>query len=159
MTAVAPSTPAFLAHSRIAVVHGNLIPGNVLVGPRGPVLVSPNCPCHADPAFDAACCLTHLLMLALYRDNWRDQYLNCFDAFCAAYAQHVTWEIPQQVEQRAALLIPAVLLGSVHGEDPVNFLCSTRARDLVTAFARKLMLEPLIRLAAVRESWRRSLLG
>jgi streptomycin 6-kinase len=148
-----------LAHSRIAVIHGDLVPRNILVGPRGPVLISPNCPCYADPAFDAACCLAHLLMLGLYRTDWRDRYLNCFDAFCAAYTQHITWEIPQQVDRRAALLIPAILLGSVHGEKPVTYLCSSRERDLVTAFARKLLVEPLIRLAAVRESWRRSFLG
>ncbi len=144
---------------KLALLHGELVPENILAGPRGPVLIDADCACYGDPAFDAACCLAQLLMLAIWRPQWRDRYLTCFDAFCAAYAQRVTWEIPELTDQRAALLIPPIMLAAVYGDDPVGFLYGPREREVVAAFARKLLVEPVLRLAAVRESWRRSFLG
>jgi 5-methylthioribose kinase len=150
---------ATTARAKIALLHGDLIPENILVGPRGPVLVDADGACYGDPAFDAACCLSHLVLMGIWRPQLREQYLTCYDAFRAAYLQRVTWEMPEQVDERAALLLPAIMMAAVHGDDPVGFLYGARERDVVTGFARRLLVEPVLRLSAVRESWRRSFLG
>jgi hypothetical protein len=98
-------------------------------------------------------------MLGAWQPQWRERYLTCYDAFCASYAQRITWEIPEQLERRAAALIPAIMLGAVFGKYPVDFLYGSRDRQIVAAFGRRLLIEPLLRLAAVRESWRRCFLG
>ena len=100
----------------------------------------------------------HLLMLCVWQPEWRDRFFLCFDAFCAAYAQRITWEMPEETERRAALAIPVILLGELQREDRLEWLLGSRECELVEAFARKLLLEPVWRLPAVRESWRRFLL-
>ncbi len=144
-----------LQRTKLVLIHGDLVPENVLAGPRGPVLIDADYACYGDPAFDAACCLAHLLMLCVWQPDWRDRYLLSFDAFCAAYAQRITWEMPEHTETRTALLIPALLLAEAQREDRPEWLYGDRERELVNAFARKLLLEPVFRLPAVRESWRR----
>ena len=145
------------AKTRITLIHGDLTPKNILVGPRGPVLIDAEFACHGDPAFDVALCLSHVLLKCAWRPQWRDYYLTCFDAFWAAYAQRVTWESSDWINERAALLVPALMLARVHGRLRAEYLQMDSNRDRVARFACNLLLEPVLRLAAVRESWRRAL--
>ena len=145
------------AKTRLTLIHGDLTPKNVLVGPKGPVLIDAEFACHGDPAFDVALCLSHLLLKCAWRPQWRDYYLTCFDAFWAAYAQRVTWESPDWTNERAAMLVPALMLARVHGRLRAEYLQTDGNRDRVARFACSLLTEPVMRLAAVRESWRRAL--
>ena len=145
-----------LADNRVALIHGEFVPENILVGPDGPVFVDADCAKYGDPAFDVACCLSQLLLLCRSRPQARDHYLTCFDAFSATYMQRVNWEAPEALEQRAAALVPLVLMASLAEYEPIALPHGRRDRDLVLAYARNLLIDPLIRLAAVRESWRRS---
>jgi len=43
-------------------VHGDVSPKNILVGPKGPVLLDAECAWFGEPAFDLAFCLNHLLL-------------------------------------------------------------------------------------------------
>ncbi len=159
LAALLETLGASVISNKLALLHGEVVPDNVLVGPRGPVLVDADASCYGDPAFDTASCLAQLLMLCVWRPQWRDGYLACFDAFRAAYLQRVIWEMPEQTDTRAAALVPAIMLGSALGGRPAKFLYGERERDIVVGFARRLLVDPLVRLAAVRESWRRSFLG
>jgi 5-methylthioribose kinase len=147
------------ARTKLALVHGDVSPKNILVGPKGPVLLDAECAWYGDPAFDVAFCLTHLLLKCIWQPQWRDRYLGCFDAFTGSYLQRVSWEIPEHIEERAALLLPAILLARVAGKSPVEYIPEQKDRDRVAAIARRLLLDPMARLAAVRESWRMSLLA
>ena len=52
-----------------ALVHGDVSPKNILVGPKGPVLLDAECAWYGDPAFDIAFCLNHLLLKRLPRPD------------------------------------------------------------------------------------------
>ena len=49
-----------------ALVHGDVSPKNILVGPAGPVFLDAECAWYGDPAFDLAFCLNHLLLKCLW---------------------------------------------------------------------------------------------
>ena len=51
--------------THLALVHGDVSPKNILVGPDGPVLLDAECAWFGDPAFDLAFCLNHLLLKAV----------------------------------------------------------------------------------------------
>jgi len=146
------------SNTKRALVHGDVSPKNVLVGPKGPVLVDAECAWYGDPAFDVAFCLNHLLLKCVWRPQWREAYLKCFDAFLATYMQRVIWERPEELDERAARLLPGLMLARVHGKSPVEYIREFGDAERVSAVARTLLREPVVRLSAVRETWRMALL-
>jgi aminoglycoside phosphotransferase (APT) family kinase protein len=138
------------AATKRALVHGDVSPKNILVGPGGPVLLDAECAWYGDPAFDLAFCLNHMLLKGIWRPQWREQYLRCFDALSGAYLEAVTWESPVTLERRAARLLPGLFLGRVDGKSPVEYLTDERDKDAVRAHARSLLLNPVDKLSQVR---------
>lgn len=143
--------------SKLALVHGDFSPNNFLIGPKGPVLLDAECAWYGDPAFDVALCLSHLLVACVLHPRWRDCYLTCYTAFCAAYTQRVTWEMPEQADERAALLLPALVLAQACGRVPPESMPRDSDKERAAGPARALLLDPVVRLGAVREVWRHAL--
>ncbi|VTU30963.1 methylthioribose kinase [Variovorax sp. SRS16] len=140
----------------IALVHGDVSPKNILVGPHGPVLLDAECAWYGDPAFDLAFCLNHLLLKCLVRPDRRDALLGAFASLTDAYFDQARWEPRRDLEERAARLLPALLLARVDGKSPVEYLNDGAQRDLVRAVAGPLLLRPVTRLSLVAEAWSRA---
>jgi aminoglycoside phosphotransferase (APT) family kinase protein len=143
--------------TKLALVHGDISPKNVLVGPDEPVILDAECAWYGDPAFDVAFCLTHLLLKCRWVTAERKRLLRSFDAFAAAHALHVNWEPARELEARVATLLPALLLARVDGKSPVEYLTHEDDRNSVREVARELLMDRHDELAVVREIWRRSL--
>jgi aminoglycoside phosphotransferase (APT) family kinase protein len=140
-----------------ALVHGDVSPKNILIGPDGPVFLDAECAWWGDPAFDLAFCLNHLLLKCLWTPAAADGFLGCFDAMVAAYRAGIDWEAPDGLEARAAALLPGLFLARVDGKSPVEYITSDADRDRVRRVARKLLIDPAVRLDAVRQAWTREL--
>ena len=79
--------------TKLALVHGDVSPKNILVGPRGPVFLDAECAWYGDPAFDLAFCLNHLLLKCLWRPPWRAALPRGVSTRSRdAYLAGVTWE-------------------------------------------------------------------
>ena len=89
-----------------ALVHGDVSPKNILRGPRGPVFLDAECAWFGDPAFDLAFCLNHLLLKGARREP-TGRALARLSALAGAYRAGVDWENADEVEARAAALLPA----------------------------------------------------
>lgn len=137
---------------RYALVHGDVSPKNVLVGPAGPVLVDAECATWSDPAFDLAFCLNHLLLKCLWNPGARAAFLACYDAMCTYYMPHVTWEPQRDIEARASALLPALLLARVDGKSPVEYL-NRQSQSTVREAALEMLHEQPTQLGAIRERW------
>jgi hypothetical protein len=145
------------ASTKLTLVHGDVSPKNVLVGPDGPILLDAECAWYGDPAFDLAFCLNHMLLKCLWRPQWRDRYLACFDALARTYVDGVTWESAAAIEERTARLLPGLFLGRVDGKSPAEYVTREADRDRVRRVARALLLAPAARLSGVRDAWRAEL--
>jgi aminoglycoside phosphotransferase (APT) family kinase protein len=145
------------AGTHLALVHGDVSPKNILIGPRGPVFLDAECAWYGDPAFDVAFCLDHFLLKCVARWASTDDYLACFDAFAAAYFAVVDWEPRAEIESRVASLLPALFLARVDGKSPVEYITEERDRRLVRETACPLIVDPPQRIAEVSSRWRDAL--
>jgi aminoglycoside phosphotransferase (APT) family kinase protein len=137
------------AGTKVCLVHGDVSPKNILVTPRRPTFLDAECAWYGDPAFDLAFCLNHLLLKCLWVPSARAALLECYDALAAAYG------VPfEGVRDRAASLLPALLLARVDGKSPVEYL-TDKDKSTVRSLARSL-LGSAATLEDVRAAWQRS---
>jgi aminoglycoside phosphotransferase (APT) family kinase protein len=115
-----------------ALVHGDVSPKNILVGPEGPVFLDAECAWYGDPAFDLAFCLNHLLLKCLWRPAHAARYLDCFAAMSASY-----------------------LAARVDGKSPVEYITEEATKERLRQTVRPLILRPRQRLAEIAEVWAR----
>jgi tRNA A-37 threonylcarbamoyl transferase component Bud32 len=141
------------ASVRTALVHGDVSPKNILIGPKGPVLLDAECAWFGDPAFDLAFCLNHLLLKCLVRPDRVEALIGSFKALTEAYFDEADWELRSSLEARAAALLPALLLARVDGKSPVEYLNDERLRDQVRSIVIPLLCEPVAHLYQVAAAW------
>ena len=135
------------------LVHGDVSPKNILVDGHAPVFLDAECAVWGDAAFDLAFCLNHLLLKCLWTPAAREDFLACFDALAAAYLAGVDWEAADALEDRAARLLPGLLLARVDGKSPVEYVTALADKERVRRVASAFLLAPADALGAVRDAW------
>jgi aminoglycoside phosphotransferase (APT) family kinase protein len=148
---------AATARTRRALVHGDVSPKNILIGPNGPIFLDAECAWYGDPAFDLAFCLNHLLLKCLWTPPAAPGFLDCFEVLAKAYLAGVVWELRGALETRSARLLPGLLLARVDGKSPVEYLNAETDKARVRRVARALLAAPARRLDEVRAAWAREL--
>jgi enolase len=144
------------AKTKVTVIHGDVSPKNILIGPAGPVFIDAECATYGDPAFDLAFCLNHLLLKTLWVPSAAAQLLQTFKALSRAYLDGVNWELSRSIEQRTAHLLPALLLARIDGKSPVEYLTDESSKDTVRRVARALLIDPVDQLEKVAHAWERN---
>lgn len=142
-----------LADARQTVIHGDVSPKNVLVGPDGPVLLDAECASTGDPAFDVAFCANHLLLKAVWAPDRAGDHLAAAGALLDAYLAGVDWEPAADVDRRTAHLLPALALARVDGLSPVEYLTESHGRPAVRHAALDLLAEPPADCATLLARW------
>jgi aminoglycoside phosphotransferase (APT) family kinase protein len=145
------------ARTRRALVHGDVSPKNILIGPHGPIFLDAECAWYGDPVFDLAFCLNHLLLKCLWAPQAARQFLHSFDVLAKAYLAGVGWEPHGALEARTARLLPGLFLARVDGKSPVEYLTAEADKERVRRVARALLAQPAERLHRVRSAWAREL--
>jgi 5-methylthioribose kinase len=144
--------------THLALVHGDISPKNILIGPKGPVFLDAETACYGDPSFDLAFCLNHLLLKALVRPGEGAALAASFDALGNAWLAHVDWEMRAEAEMRAATLLPALMLARVDGKSPVEYLTPPQ-QDRVRMFATARLQDGGDSLKGFYAAWRAALTG
>ena len=144
---------AATAATRRALIHGDVSPKNILIGPHGPVFLDAECACYGDPAFDLAFCLNHLLLKCLWTPSATPGFRACFAALASAYLDRVTWEPAAEIEARTARLLPGLLLARVDGKSPVEYLTDEADKNRVRRVADRLLRSPVGRLHDIDAAW------
>lgn len=144
--------------TKLALVHGDVSPKNILIGPeKQPIFLDAECAWYGDPAFDLAFCLNHLLLKCLWIPSASRDFLVSFAAFAEAYLTRVTWEARERIDARTARLLPGLFLARVDGKSPVEYLTDENDKNRVRRVARDLLQHPVESLAQVRAAWAKEL--
>jgi aminoglycoside phosphotransferase (APT) family kinase protein len=143
---------AVTARTHLAVVHGDVSPKNILLGPHGPVLLDAECGWFGDPAFDLAFCLNHLLLKAIILPDHTARLHRSARLLLDGYARHVDWEPASELMGRVAALLPLLALARVDGASPVEYLTPPQ-RGQVRDLARALMSRPTSTIDSIVDDW------
>ncbi|MBM09283.1 MAG: aminoglycoside phosphotransferase [Magnetovibrio sp.] len=141
------------ASSKLALVHGDISPKNILVCGDTPVFIDAECAWWGDPAFDIAFCLNHLLLKCIWVPEAAVKFLLCFDAMTNAYRSATPDHYLDEVENRAARLLPALLLSRIDGKSPVEYITCKFEKDRVRNAARNMLKNPVTNLENVANQW------
>jgi hypothetical protein len=147
------------ATTHLVLVHGDVSPKNILVGPLQPVLLDAECAWYGDPAFDLAFCLNHLLLKSLVVPGHRAELLRSARVLAEEYFRCADWEPRAALEARAASLLPALLLARVDGKSPVEYLTDDRHKLFVRTVASALLRAFAPTVEDVLDAWWAALEG
>jgi aminoglycoside phosphotransferase (APT) family kinase protein len=136
--------------TKLALVHGDVSPKNILISKRDghPVLLDAECAWFGDPAFDAAFCLNHLLLKSVHLLSIKDELLREAKTFTATWLSHFPASLRASLDSRVAALLPCLMLARVDGKSPVEYLSET-GRQRVRELAIPLIKRPRISINAV----------
>jgi 5-methylthioribose kinase len=137
------------AKTHLALVHGDVSPKNILCRGQQPIFLDAECAWYGDPAFDLSFCLNHLLLKMVHRPEHRQALAQSFLKLSENYLQAVQWESLESFEQRAALLLPALLLARVDGKSPVEYLKQDHQHQTVRQIARACLGQPTVKIGQV----------
>ena len=143
------------AETRLALIHGDVSPKNILVGANGPVFLDAECASYGDPAFDLAFCLNQLLLKCVWRPAYSAAYLECFDLLASTYLSKVCWESVDDIEQRVAALIPGMLVARVDGKSPAEYIIRDSERRFIRTFGIRFLLRQTSKISTLRAAWSR----
>jgi aminoglycoside phosphotransferase (APT) family kinase protein len=143
--------------ARIALMHGDMSPKNILSGPDGPVFLDAETCCYGDPAFDLAFCLNHLLLKCIWHPEHEAAYAASFAALKEAYFAKADWEERAGLERRTAGLLAAFLLARIDGKSPVEYIASERAKAFVRTMAKEFLAGGAPALGEMCERWTEAL--
>ena len=141
------------AASKVALVHGDVSPKNILIGPNGPVFLDAECACYGEPAFDAAFCLTHFLLKCLWKPNWKKGYLKCHERFRKTYFSNAKWLDMTELERRVTQLHLGILVARVAGRSKVEYVSDKVTQELVKTFATRHLISHVATTGEVATLW------
>ena len=141
----------------VALIHGDVSPKNILVGPEGPIFLDAECAVFGDPAFDLAFCLSHLLLKCVWNPPATSRFLEAFELLCSSYFSECSFAGSEQIERHSAALLPALILARIDGKSPVEYITSEKDRDLVRNAMCPLIKSARQELKAVRAVWSENL--
>lgn len=134
---------------KIALAHGDVSPKNILIGRENPIFLDAETAWFGDPAFDLAFCLNHLLLKAAFLPQFADRFKSCFLSFAENYLNQVNWERHEEIETRAARLLPVLHLARVDGKSPVEYVTDESLKNKIRQRAVKFIENPKSRLSEI----------
>lgn len=142
-----------LMSSEATVIHGDISPKNILIGPVSPVFLDAECACVGDPSFDVAFFMTHLFLKCVIRPNCTDALMESARAFLRAYADNADPTLGALVEENTASFLGVFLLARVDGKSPVEYLTVAEDADFVRQYSRAMLQTGKQAMLAVIEDW------
>lgn len=124
---------------RVALVHGDYSPKNVLLWNDRITLIDCEVVHYGDPSFDAAFFINHLVLKSFYRREWREDLKEMAEFFWRALRSSLPPSFGW-LEGAAMRHLGCLMLARVDGKSPAEYLRDEVLKQRVREAARNLML-------------------
>ncbi|MDR2931746.1 MAG: phosphotransferase [Oscillospiraceae bacterium] len=157
---------AVLMHEKIALVHGDYSPKNILVGDAtgsdsadgGDIFILDMEVAHyGHPAFDLAFFSNHFFLKSIKNRMWKDAYLNMLRYMLDRYFSGVRFMDKRALERDTVRTLGFLLLARVDGKSPAEYITEDADKDLVRSLAFAILDEDRGDFAGVIETAKRKL--
>ncbi|MEW6750423.1 MAG: phosphotransferase [Candidatus Latescibacterota bacterium] len=143
-----------LSAVRLALVHGDFSPRNLLVRAGGLKVLDCEVAWFGEPAFDVAFLLNHLFLKSLHRPDLGWRYMALVETFLRAYAAGLGARWDDDLQARVAWLLPMLLLARVVGKSPAEYLAGRPVRAaFAVSFAAEVLPQGVPDVARLRRRW------
>jgi 5-methylthioribose kinase len=126
---------------KVALVHGDYSPKNMLVREGGILLIDFECVHWGDPAFDAAFLANHLLLKSFHRPAFASLYLEALDAFWSTLRKGLGDEVREGFEYRTLRHLGGLMLARIDGKSPAEYIRDEEVKDRVRGVAKRILIE------------------
>ncbi|MFA9477915.1 phosphotransferase family protein [Phycisphaerales bacterium AB-hyl4] len=131
-----------LATTRLALVHGDYSPKNIMVSSARLVVLDCEVAWYGDPAFDLAFLLNHLFLKTLLERANRAGLRQMIDTARGAYFETLGDALDAKaMDARTARLLLMLMLARIDGKSPVEYLTIDATRQFVRRFVTEALLE------------------
>jgi aminoglycoside phosphotransferase (APT) family kinase protein len=140
----------------IALMHGDFSPKNILLQEASSRIAILDCEvaCFADPAFDLAFFLNHLVLKALHLLPHRNDLLALGASFLAAYQNGLGPLWSRELEERSIKLLLMLMLARIDGKSPVEYLSDREdKKEVVRLFTKRRLPNPPVTFAELSRCW------
>ena len=127
---------------RIALVHGDYSPKNIMVHPSGITILDFEVVHVGDPSFDAAFLASHLILKTVHAPAHAAVLMRALETFWTAYCTAYDVAAPSDLEETTIATTGALLLARVDGKSRVEYLSSRFKVELVRAIGTQFLINP-----------------
>jgi aminoglycoside phosphotransferase (APT) family kinase protein len=130
---------AILLERRMAVVHGDYSPKNILIFPDGRLWVLDCEPAHyGNPVFDIAFCTNHLILKAIHLASMK--HLEESGRLWQNYWMNLKWDNIDELKREGVKVLATLMLARIDGKSPVEYL-TEKSRRKVRMLSKSLILD------------------
>jgi 5-methylthioribose kinase len=137
--------------TKIALVHGDYSPKNMLVTGGKIFLIDFECVHWGDPAFDSGFLVNHLLLKAFHQPASASFYLEALDKSWSTLAKGLGDDLREGFEHRTLGHLGGLMLARIDGKSPVEYIRDEATKNRVRGVAKRILIERPERLDEAKE--------
>ncbi len=130
-----------LSECRLALVHGDFSPKNILISDTKVVIIDWEVAWFGDPAFDAAFLLSHLYLKAFYHRRRFGGDIRLAQTARGAYLEGLRDKGAAPLAGRVARLLLMLLLARIDGKSPVEYITEDEDKARLRGFATAMLAD------------------
>lgn len=128
-----------LMNDKIALIHGDYSPKNILVNGREIFILDFEVAHFGHPSFDLAFFFNHFMLKAVKNKHWSGAYLNMACCMGKRYFDSVTCADARFLEKQCAGVLAFLLLARVDGKSPAEYIDTERDKALIRRASRMIL--------------------
>ena len=132
-----------LRESRIALIHGDYSPKNIMLDGEKIYIVDMEVACYSHPAFDLAFFFNHFFLKSIHLPAHRNEFLATVQMMMKRYLSNITYISADEIESATTRLLGFMLLARVDGKSPAEYIVAENEKQSVRSLGMTILHDGL----------------